>query len=273
MNVDFALVLVVLTAGSGLIWLYDACVAVPRRRRRTVGTGPAARPAQVATVPKQPVLAEYAASFFPIFLIVLLLRSFLVEPFRIPSGSMMPTLLVGDFILVNKYEYGIRLPVTNAKIVEVNEPQRGDIVVFRYPVNPSVPFIKRIVGVPGDHVAYRDRVLYVNGVAAGQEPAGTFIGVGGGAVETGDDLRVETLGALEHNILVNPRKPSVREGDLVIPAGQYFVMGDNRDNSMDSRFWGTVPEANLIGKAFVIWMNWDIKNGGIDFKRLGRRVQ
>lgn len=256
---DFSAVLVLLTLTSGAIWSLDAWLLAPRRRRaRAPGSTPGAG---------EPWWVEYARSFFPVFLIVLLLRSFLVEPFRIPSGSMMPTLLTGDFILVNKYEYGIRLPVTNTRVINNGSPRRGDIIVFRYPENPSVPFIKRVVGVPGDHVIYRDKMLYLNGVAVPLE-------VDGATAETGGALpvpllrQVEDLGTRKHRILVDPHSPGP-EADTVVPEGHYFVLGDNRDNSRDSRYWGFVPDGNLIGRAFFIWMNFSFKNGGIKWKRIG----
>lgn len=216
----------------------------------------------------EPIIVEYARSFFPIVLIVLLLRSFLAEPFRIPSGSMMPTLLIGDFILVNKFTYGIRLPVLNYKIMELNEPEHGDIVVFRFPRDPTVDYIKRVVGLPGDRVAYYNKKVYINGKPVKQVPIGIYQGVGEGVNMTGTEHRLEDLLGIEHSILINKGAPSV-EGVFVVPKGQYFVMGDNRDNSNDSRYWGTVPEQNLVGKAFFIWMSWDWQNKGIGFDRIG----
>ena len=167
----------------------------------------------------------------------------------------MPTLLVGDFILVNKYVYGIRLPVSDKKIFEVSQPQRGDVVVFRYPLDPSTPFIKRVVGLPGDRIAYYNKVLYINGQQAEQRPIGTYTGHGSGT----------------HPILVQEGDSSV-DGKLVVPEGHYFVLGDNRDNSRDSRYWGTVPEELLIGKAFTIWMNWDLGHG-IGWQRIGTSIE
>jgi signal peptidase I len=215
----------------------------------------------------EPVIVEYARSFFPIVLIVLLLRSFLAEPFRIPSGSMMPTLLVGDFILVNKFTYGIRLPVLNTKIIDINEPARGDIVVFRYPKEPSVDYIKRIIGLPGDKIEYDNKKLTVNDQPINQVSLGRYQGLGQGQEMTGAEHLVENLTGVEHSILVRNDIPS-NAFTYVVPAGNYFVMGDNRDNSNDSRYWGTVPEANLVGKAFFIWMSWDWQNKGIGFDRI-----
>lgn len=216
----------------------------------------------------EPVVVEYARSLFPIVLIVFLLRSFLAEPFRIPSESMMPTLLIGDFLLVNKFTYGVRLPVINKKIIEVNEPQRGDIVVFRFPKDPTTDYIKRVIGLPGDKVAYYNKKLFVNDKPIEQLPLGAYQGVGQGQNMTGSLLQKENLVGVEHEILVQNDALSA-EGTYVIPKGNYFVMGDNRDNSNDSRYWGTVPEENLVGKAFFIWMNWDWENHGIGFERIG----
>jgi len=220
------------------------------------------------TTQEEPLLVEYAHSFFPIVFIVLILRSFIAEPFRIPSGSMMPTLLVGDFILVNKYTYGIRLPVLNTKMVELNSPERGDIVVFRFPKNPAVDYIKRVVGISGDKISYYKKTVYVNGKLAKQVSLGSYQGVGQGTNMTGAEHFVENLAGVDHSILVKHGLPSV-EGVFVVPEGQYFVMGDNRDNSNDSRYWGTVPEENLVGKAFFIWMSWDWQHKGVGFDRIG----
>ncbi|MGH8119575.1 MAG: signal peptidase I [Gammaproteobacteria bacterium] len=265
MNFDFAALLVLLTFLSGAIWLGDTMffarhrsVAVPKREGQD-DTG-----AAVAT----PLLVDYARSFFPIFLFVLVLRSFIAEPFRIPSASMMPTLLIGDFILVNKYDYGIRLPVINLKIIQNKTPQRGDIIVFRYPQDPKIPFIKRVVGLPGDHIAYYDKMVHINGNPVQQMEPESYQGAGAGKIMDGVSRRLEQLGSIKHDILVEPAGYS-SEFEGVVPPGQYFVLGDNRDNSRDSRYWGYVPDANLIGRAFMIWMNWDIKNDGIEWGRIG----
>jgi signal peptidase I len=185
---------------------------------------------------------------------------------------MMPTLLVGDFILVNKFAYGIRLPVLNTKVIDIGEPERGDVVVFRYPKDPSVDYIKRVIGLPGDTIRYANKVVYVNGQPAGQVPSGVYLGKGSGVSMSGASKRREQLGDLQHDILVMPRTPGV-QGQYMVGEDEYFVMGDNRDNSNDSRYWGTVPEENLVGKAFRIWMNWDSANGGIDWDRIGMKIQ
>jgi signal peptidase I len=274
MNFDFPTILVTATLFTGLAWALDAALLAPARRRKAaslVADGVARDSVQVKTTLKESTLVEYCKSFFPVILAVLLLRSFLVEPFRIPSGSMMPTLLVGDFILVNKFAYGIRLPVLDTKIIDVGEPQRGDVVVFRYPKDPSVDYIKRVVGLPGDRIGYFNKVVYINGEPAGQVPGGVYIGKGSGVNMSGASRRREQLGEVQHDILVMPRTPGL-EGEFVVAEGEYFVMGDNRDNSNDSRYWGSVPEANLVGKAFSIWMNWDGANGGVDTDRIGTKI-
>ena len=229
---------------------------------------------------KAPLLVDYARSFFPIFLFVLVLRTFVVEPFRIPSGSMMPTLLVGDFILVNKFAYGLRLPVLGTKVVEIGEPQRGDVVVFKYPRDPKVDYIKRLVGLPGDRIAYHDKKLYINGKPMPQKPVGWYQAVGSGARMQGAYELVEDLDGVRQHILVDPRRPDLPPGcevlaggEITVPPGHYFMMGDNRDNSNDSRCWGFVPEGDLVGKAFVIWLAVDWNRPGIvDFSRIGQVI-
>ncbi len=278
MNIDFPTVLVVSTLVTGVIWALDAAFCAPGRKKKAEALsskGGETDTEELEKILKEPTLVEYAKSFFPVILAVLLLRSFLVEPFRIPSGSMMPTLLVGDFILVNKFAYGIRLPVINKKIKAIGDPELGDVVVFRFPKDPSVDYIKRIVGLPGDHVVYTNKTLYVNGEEITQRHDGTFIGVGSGLSMSGADIRNEALGSVKHDILVAPRlrHPPGPYQDVVVPDGHYFVMGDNRDNSNDGRFWGFVPDKNLVGKAFMIWMNWDSAASGIDWDRPGTSIQ
>jgi len=279
MNWNLAAILVLLTFVTGLIWLYDKIVLAPRRQRAMAKADLAIPTSEVERLKANhtPVLVDLARSLFPVFLIVLLLRSFLVEPFRIPSGSMMPTLLIGDFILVNKFSYGIRLPVLDTKVIEIGKPQRGDVVVFRYPEDPSIPFIKRVVGLPGDLVEYHhaSKKVYINNEPIEQTvDRHRYIGIGSGSDMTGRELRIEQLPGAEHAILVIPtRMQFAPVKQWVIPENEYFVLGDNRDNSKDSRFWGTVPEENLIGKAFFIWMNWDWANGGISWQRLGTPIK
>jgi len=273
---DFPTILVAATFVTGLIWAADAILFAPRRRQQAAAlsgqAGEALTADQIKKALKEPTLVEYARSFFPVILIVLLLRSFLVEPFRIPSGSMMPTLLAGDFILVNKYAYGIRLPVLNKKVVDIGDPQRGDVVVFRFPLDPSTDYIKRVVGVPGDHIVYNNKTLVINGKKVPQIPAGSYIGKGSGLSMSGASVREEQLGKVRHQILVMPRTGG-KNVDVVVPEGHYFVMGDNRDNSNDSRYWGFVPDKNLVGRAFLIWMNFDTAAGDVEWQRIGNPIQ
>lgn len=265
MSFDFSALLVFLTFTSGLIWLID-CLFFAKKRNDQHASN------ENEEELKLPLIVDYAKSFFPVFFIVLVLRSFIFEPFKIPSGSMMPTLLIGDFILVNKYDYGIRLPVINTKIIENKTPERGDIAVFRYPVDPKIPFIKRIIGLPGDKLRYQNKIIYINDIPINQELNGRYIAYGSGMMMDGASLRKEDLLGQQHNILISPNRGS-KELETVVPEGHYFVLGDNRDNSKDSRYWGFVPDENLVGRAFMIWMNWDGKNGGIEFDRIGTMIK
>lgn len=245
----FSLFMVIALAVTGLIWLLD--IAVLRKRR----------PAGQA----DPVLVEYSKSFFPVILVVFLIRSFIVEPFKIPSASMMPTLVAGDFILVNKFVYGLRVPILNNTFIEVGQPKRGEVFVFHYPKDPSIDYIKRVVGLPGDKIAYRDKQLYINGqkLDVRYEDDYQYVGTGLNMVVT--KRYKEKLGEHEHDILLEEEAFS-REGEVEVPPGSYFAMGDNRDNSNDSRVWGFVPENNLVGKAFFIWWNFD------NFGRIGTKI-
>jgi len=263
MTFDFPTILFLASAATGLVWLADVLYWKPRRKEDD----------------NEPVIVEYSRSFFPIILIVLLLRSFLFEPFRIPSGSMMPTLLAGDFILVNKYAYGIRLPVINKKIISTNDPQRGDVVVFRYPADPTTDYIKRVIGLPGDHIEYRNKMLYINGKQLDYSVKGLYVGSGSGVNYTGTRVMHENIRGVEHELLVRENQfeyayPCMKNGNsYTVPDGQYFVMGDNRDYSNDSRFWCSVPDENLVGKAFMVWMHWDAGGNGLDTSRIGESIQ
>ncbi len=272
---DFPLIMVVAAAVTGGIWALDAWLWAPKRRlaasRLQNAQGEISQELSQKAL-KEPLLVEYAKSFFPIILAVLVLRSFVVEPFRIPSGSMLPTLQVGDFILVNKFTYGLRLPVVNTKIVDWGEPQRGDIVVFRFPQNPKMDYIKRVVGLPGDTVRYHDKTLYINGQRVEVQPLGEYLSPITGMPVPGMQLYLEDLDGVRHQILIDAGHPAM-DSEMRVPEGHYFVMGDNRDNSNDSRFWGTVPEENLVGKAFFIWMHFNLDQGGIDWSRIGMSVQ
>ena len=294
---NFALLLFIATVVTGLYWLAERFYFLPRRHKaalaleqsaaerrkalqekginRVDGDGDISK-AQ-ATLLMQPWWLDWTAGLFPVIAAVFFLRSFLFEPFKIPSGSMIPTLLVGDLILVNKFTYGVRLPVINTKIIEGNQPARGDVMVFRYPPQPSLDYIKRVVGVPGDEVAYLNKRLTVNGKPVDTTAAPDFFDK--------DAMRYfkqyeEQLGTQPHRLLNTPEAPAFVQGATnfayrdncrysvegvvcKVPEGHYFMMGDNRDNSLDSRYWGFVPEANIVGKAFFVWMNFG------NLKRIG----
>lgn len=266
MTLNFPLLLVIAVAVCGVLALIDLLFLAPRRRAAIAayqGSGAAADPEVLQRLAREPVVVEYGKSFFPVLALVLVLRSFLAEPFQIPSGSMRPTLEVGDFILVNKFAYGIRLPVLDSKVIEVGNPQRGDVMVFRYPSDPTVNYIKRVVGLPGDHVRYSsDKRLYVNGQLVAEQLLGDEPGSLGSA-----RLYQEKLGEVEHLVRKEMRRYRIEpDHEWVVPAGHYFMMGDNRDNSNDSRYWddpaippelhGMVPDRNIVGKAFAVWMSW-----------------
>ena len=286
---NFSLLLLILTSVTSVFWLAErfrfapARAAAAQKLEQQVTT----RRAELAklgidkvdgnvaqakeTLLMQPWWLDWTAGLFPVILIVFLLRSFLFEPFKIPSGSMIPTLLVGDLILVSKFHYGVRLPVINKKIIDNHDPQRGDVMVFRYPVDPRQDYIKRVVGIPGDEVVFQNQALTINGKPVALKSLGDFYDE--------DSLRYEpqfseALGEGEHKLLVNPKRQAYYGPDpksfpmhencrytaegvsCKVPAGHYFMMGDNRDNSMDSRYWGFVPEANIVGRAFFVWMNF-----------------
>ena len=263
---DFAAVLLIAAVITGALWLFDAKWA---RKRRSAGEA-------------EPVLIDMARAFFPVIVVVFLIRSFWIEPFKIPSGSMKPTLLVGDFILVNKYTYGIRIPVINKKVLDVNPLARGDVVVFRYPADPSVDYIKRVIGLPGDKVQYRNKRLTINGEPVAVQPSGFY---------TDAELNylrlpsyTEKVGAHNHQMMIVPAQPPVELAQVrqfahrdnceyndegftcTVPAGSYFMMGDNRDQSSDSRYWGFVPDDHIKGRAFLVWMNFS------DFRRIGSSI-
>src|SRR5215469_12857890 len=294
-RLDFSAVLLAITVLTGVVWAVDAWLLRPHREAAARAAG------KDATTIREPGTVDYARSFFPVALVVLLLRSFVFEPFRIPSDSMMPTLLDGDFILVDKFSYGLRLPVTNTKILDTGGPKRGDVVVFRYPLDPSENYIKRLVGLPGDHVTVRDDRLIINGQVIPFKVTdaytdGCYINM---------QLAVEHLGVHTHQALLCPVPlqvtpyplPGCRRSDArgyvcggtpppgampliepqvvtkVVPPGEYLMIGDNRDNSDDGRVWGFVPDANMVGKATYIWFNWDPQRaGGPIWSRIGRKI-
>jgi signal peptidase I len=252
---DFSLILVVLLAVSGLLLLTDVAI-LKRRRLADCNT-------------KEPLLTQHARSLFPVILIVLLIRSFIVEPFRIPSASMMPGLVDGDFIFVNKFSYGLRLPALNSKILSTGQPKRGDVVVFRLPSKPSIHYIKRLIGLPGDHIVVRDNTIFINGARVPAERDGEYTG---GYGFSGADLEVERIGERDHLIMLAKDRLST-DYDSVVPPGHYFFMGDNRNDSEDSRFEqvGFVPDRNLDGRAMLIWMNWQIPGWPI-WHRFGTQI-
>jgi signal peptidase I len=285
---NFALILFVLTVVTGVLWVLDKLVFEKQRRARAErlvadfdqrNASALARKEPIVEqerrsleegAHRQPAWLEYTASFFPVILLVFVLRSFLFEPFRIPSGSMIPTLEIGDLILVNKYDYGIRLPVINRKVIDVGQPKRGDVMVFRYPLNPSQDYIKRVVGLPGDRVEYINKQLTINGQQVPLKKLEPYYDA--------DRMQyysqfLEQLGAVDHRVIVSDQIPPGLGGGFPnthpgacqysgsgvvcqVPPGHYFMMGDNRDNSEDSRFWGFVPDENIVGRAFFIWMNF-----------------
>ncbi len=264
MKINLELVLVIAVAVTAVIWLLGKAL-----RRQ----------------PGEAWYVDLARSFFQVFLAVLVIRSFVAEPFQIPTGSMRPTLLVGDFILVNKFSYGLRLPVVNTKVLDTGTPDRGDVIVFRYPPAPEKHYIKRLIGLPGDKIEYRDKKLSINGTEVEVQKIGNYEPSSGALEDLGAEMFEENLAGLKHQILVNPGRGGRRgDGSFVVPDGHYFVMGDNRDNSNDSRYWlktslnrkqvwGFVPEENLVGKAGLIWMNWNFGENKANFDRIGIKIK
>lgn len=284
---NFALILFILTIGTGIVWFLDVFYFARQRRLKAdmalaefdlrrakltadgIKADTGGRAALEAEMLKQPTWIEYSGSFFPVIALVFVLRSFLYEPFKIPSSSMVPTLVIGDLILVNKYTYGIRLPIINKKIVDINDPQRGDVMVFKYPKDPSLDYIKRVIGVPGDKIVYKNKRLSINGKEVSYEELPEYLDE---EHLTYSKQYLEKLTGEPHKILNDERAPtyvqnpdafpkrelcsySVEGFACTVPTGHYFMMGDNRDNSLDSRYWGFVPDQYIVGKAFFVWMN------------------
>ncbi len=241
----FALIMVIVLSITGFIWLLDIFVL---SKKRTANA-------------KEPLLVEYSKSFFPVIFLVFFIRSFIAEPFKIPSGSMMPTLLAGDFILVNKFSYGIRVPILNHTMIHVGEPHRGDVFVFHYPPKPSIDYIKRVVGLPGDVIEYKSKTLFVNGKKMEQTFMDKYPYIMNEIHHIEAKEFKEALGNVNHSILIHDLP--VNDFKFEVPKGHYLAFGDNRDNSADSRVWGFVPEHNLVGRAFFIWFNFG------EFKRIG----
>jgi signal peptidase I len=259
--ISFPLFMILILLLTGAIWLVDYFFF---QKKRIAGA-------------TDPVTVEYAKSFFPVILLVFLIRSFIAEPFKIPSGSMMPTLLAGDYILVSKFTYGLRVPLVNNIFYEINHPHRGDVIVFHYPPDPKVDYIKRIVGLPGDKIQYQDKRLTINGKFLEVTPLDKYDYEMEGANIISAQRLQEQLGDVKHDILIhdipNRYEPDtlgdkLMNGETItVPAGSYYAMGDNRDNSADSRVWGFVPDKNLVGRAFFIWFNFD------KFGRIGSSVK
>ena len=241
----FALIMVIVLTITGLIWLLDIFVLSKKR----------------AANAKEPILVEYSKSFFPVILLVFFIRSFVAEPFKIPSGSMMPTLLAGDFILVSKFSYGIRVPILNYTMIEVDKPKRGDVFVFHYPPKPSIDYIKRVVGLPGDLIEYKSKTLYINDKKIEQTFVDKYPYVMNEIHHIEAKEFKEALGNVNHSILIHDLPGE--NFKFEVPQGHYLAFGDNRDNSADSRVWGFVPEHNLVGRAFFIWFNFG------ELKRIG----
>jgi signal peptidase I len=311
------LLLILITLGSGLLWLYDGIAKYPQRRKtdaaepdyvayargtflillfimliRIFNVGILTlltlltifsgiiwwidakwfRAARKKAKKKEPMLIDYSRSLFPIFFVVLIIRAFILQPFRVPSGSLEPTVMPGDFVAVSQFAYGLRLPITHTKILSIGEPKVGDIAVFRYPANPSIDFIKRIVGVPGDHVVYKNKTLYINGKKMKQTfIKNTFDYHADGTKYPAREMQ-ENLNGIKHKIIRRDPGYETSNFDVVVPKGYYFAMGDNRDDSADSRFWGYVPEKNLIGKAFMIWMSWNGNRFRVRWNRIGDKL-
>lgn len=255
MSINLALILTLLTAFTGAVVAYDKFYL----RKRNSDSGGETNAALNTII-------DYSRSFFPVLLFVLVIRSFIFEPFRIPSGSMMPTLLQGDYIFVKKYSFGLRLPVLDKKIIETGEPERGDVVVFRLPSEPSINYIKRVIGLPGDEIIYEEHRLTVNGELIAVTRDADLPNASAAA------RYIEQLGDRKHAIIVTNPRNAMRDGKFTVPDGHYFMMGDNRDNSRDSRFIGTIPETHLVGEAVRIWMHMD----GLEWPewtRIGTKIE
>ena len=307
----FSIFLVLLTLTSGLIWLIDHLVYAPKRQAR-IALAQGANSAMlddetIAQIAPQPAIAETAQSIFPMIAAITIFRSFFYEPFQIPSGSMMPTLLVGDFILVEKFAYGVKDPVWRTQLMDVSDPERGDAVVFKYPLDTNVDFIKRVIGLPGDTVVYRNKQLYIKPKCEAEQTETSGLNCNEfNKLETqlinqdeffsegvAEARLTENLANVSHDILINParpeqkmayyQQPGTRIDEWVVPQDSYFVMGDNRDNSKDGRFWGFVDKEKLVGKAVFIWMSFEFEQDpdsilpswvptGVRFERLGTKM-
>lgn len=275
MNIDFSFWLLVLTIASGVIALIDKFKFEPKRlapvldQLKPMKKKERRKFIQKNKALKAPVIADYARSLFSVFLIVFILRGFLIGNYLIPSASMTPTLPVGNFILVNQTAFGIKNPITNSTLIATGEPKRGDIIIFHYPVNPGVDFIKRVIGVPGDVISYKDKKLTINGIPAKytnckDNQVNSYNG------NTANTICTESFDGSSHQIDNIASAPSANFTNLVVPKGMYFVMGDNRDNSEDSRYWGFVPEKNVVGNASLVWFSWNSLNHSVRWNEIGK---
>jgi signal peptidase I len=253
--IDVPLILTLLVVVFGLVMLLDILFWAKQRPKDA----------------KQPLLIDYSRAFFIPLLLVLIIRSFIIQPYRVPTGSLEPTILPGDFIAVNQFAYGLKLPVINTKIYAIGKPKIGDIALFRYPKNPKVIYVKRVIGTPGDHIVYDNKVLTINGKKASQTPVGIDLD-NEAHISVPVQVAVENLLGVEHQIFVRSGIHLGQYIDIVVPPGNYFMMGDNRDDSDDSRVWGFVPEANFIGKVFAIWLSWDSENNNVRWNRVGQMI-
>jgi len=275
MNVDFTAILAVLSIVTGVIWgAYVLLLKVKNKNQKendsTIEKNKDEKSKETSSkddTPKEPLLVEFSRFLFPVFMVVLVVRGFLVEPFQIPSGSMLPTLEAGDYILVNKFSYGLRSPLGYFKIIDLGEPERGDVIVFRYPENTKIDYIKRVVGVPGDRLKYVNKVLYVNDEPVVIKPLHPYV-----KDSRFMELR-EELGEVTHNVLHNPYESTAPIGEVIVPENKYFVFGDNRDNSRDSRYWGFVPDENLKGRAFMIWLHKKEDEWPSQWSRIGTIIE
>lgn len=255
-HIDFPFILTMLVVVTGLIALADAIFFAKKR----------------GAFAEASYVIEISKSFFPALLLVWVIRSFIIQPYRVPTGSLEPTVLPGDFIAVKQYAYGLRVPVINQKIAKVGEPKTGDIALFHWPVDTSKLFVKRVIGVPGDHVVYKNKVLTINGKEMKQQYIGKGIDIEQEGLNSPADQKIEDLNGIRHQIFVKPEVNDPVDIDIVVPKGHYFMMGDNRDDSDDSRSWGFVPEKFLVGKAFGVWLSWDAQEHKIRWDRIGRAV-
>jgi len=279
MVIDFSFWLLLLTTVSGLVWAGDVLLFKKARLAAAGSAAASTSESAPAVVGHDPILVEYARSFFPVLALVLIVRSFIFEPFRIPSDSMMPTLFAGDFIFVSKFSYDLKMPVFNFKLLETGDPQRGDVVVFKLPSDPSINYIKRLIGLPGDHIRVVNDQVFINGQKINVEltgyyndPSDTNARLSNESIYANARVGVEDLGTVKHQVMFIP-DTFPKDFDAVVPAGHYYFMGDNRDNSQDSRFpqVGFVPEQNLVGRAKLIWLHWKFTELPV-LNRIGTRI-